>query len=151
MLGDIVCPKGTAYLPGADAYIATGRVLLAMGEAERAATLVQPIVDAARRFGWVEAQADGAVVIGRCAEAAGRTDEAVERFTGAVKIAVDSGMPVVERDARAALATALVATDAAEAHRQASLADAITVGLRAGTQGARLEEGDPARPERVDR
>lgn len=151
MLGDIVCPEGTAYMPGADAYLATGRVLLAMGQVERAATLVQPIVDAARRVGWVEAQAGGAVVLGRCAEAAGRTDDALALFRDAIEIAVDKGMPIMERDGRVAFATALTATDAAEADRQSSLAAAITVGLRAGTQGARLEEGDPARPERVDR
>jgi tetratricopeptide (TPR) repeat protein len=146
MLDDIVCPEGTAYMPGADAYLATARVLLAMGEAERGATLVQPIVDAGGRVGWVEAQAGGAVVLGRCAEAAGRTDEALELFRDAIKISVDKGMPVVERDGRVAIATALATTDADEAGRQAGLAAAITAGLRAGTQGARLDEGDLPAP-----
>ena len=141
IFADVVCPEGTANLPGADAYLATGRVLVGSGDAERAAALVSPVAEAGRRFGWVEASAGGAIVLGRCSESMGETDMALAQFREAIDIAGGAGMPVLERDARAALSGALAAVDPDEAARQSSRADQITARLRAGIEDARLGAG----------
>ena len=136
MLGDIVCPTGTSFLAGADAYLATARVRLALGDVASAAALVNPIVRDGRRSGWVEAAAVGEVVLGRCSLAIGDSEDAVARFRDALQIAATAGMPTLERDAHLALASAVM--DPKEASHHARLGAEIDLSLRAGLESARL-------------
>jgi len=138
ILADVVCPEGTANLPGTDAYLATGRVLLGMGDVAQAVALVEPVAEAGRRFGWIDASAGGAVELGRCAESLGEHDEAIGRCREALEIAVAARTPILEREAREALASVLATSDPDEAARQTSEAAEITVRLRAGVDGATL-------------
>ncbi len=95
---------GGVFLFGAHAYAAAARVLLETGEPERGAALLRPVLAAAERFGWLEAQASSALVLGLCLESRGNLDEAHGLLTRAASIADEHGIPGCGWEAHAALA-----------------------------------------------
>jgi tetratricopeptide (TPR) repeat protein len=68
MLGRVSAPEGGAWLFGAGAYAAVGRVLVAAGESDRAESLLVPVHGAAARSGWRDAEA----TTGLCWDSASR-------------------------------------------------------------------------------
>lgn len=101
LLGDVT---GGAFLFGAHAYVATARVLLAAGAAERGETLLRPVLAAAKRFGWLEAAATTGLVLGLCHEARGELDQACATLAEAAAVTDAHGIPAPGWEAHAALA-----------------------------------------------
>ena len=107
MLGRVSVPEGGAWLFGAGAYAAVGRVLVAAGEADRAESLLVPVHGAAARSGWRDAQATTGFVLGLCFETRGELDQARETFSSVVDISGQCGLLAPAREAHAALARVL--------------------------------------------
>jgi tetratricopeptide (TPR) repeat protein len=63
-LRQIQAPEGSAWLLGADAYLAVARAWVARGEPDRAAAVLAPLRTAARRAGWVWLEEFGEVPSG---------------------------------------------------------------------------------------
>ena len=96
LIAGIDAPAESAWLPGADTYLAVGRAWLAGGEPERARAVVGPLRAAAARHGWhtVAVQAD--LVDARGAAALG-DPEADRLLDEAVRSAAALGMPTGPR------------------------------------------------------
>ncbi len=103
LLTETMTPRGRAYLFGADAMLACGEVRLAMGKPDLALALVEPVVGAAERSGWVEPWAAGLVAVARCRHTLGDTDAARRSAAQALDIAADGAAPAVSWRARAVL------------------------------------------------
>jgi hypothetical protein len=139
ILEAVACPPGTAYLPGSDGVIGVAHVLSIRGEAARARGLVEPLAEAGRRAGWVEASVGGDILMGRCSAALGDLDGARSLAERAIAAAAASAFPLLERDARRMLAAvvALAGESGAAAEASAS-AETLDATLRGGPGGAKL-------------
>jgi tetratricopeptide (TPR) repeat protein len=104
VLGRVTAPPDVRFLHGAHAYLAVGRVRLASGDHAGAHRIAADIVDAASNVGWVEASADGALLIGRIRAASGDLGEARARLEAASRLAGAGGLPGIAWRARAAMA-----------------------------------------------
>ena len=107
MLGRVSAPEGRAWLFGAGAYAALGRVLVAAGESDRAESLLVPVHGAAARSGWRDAEATTGLALGLCFETRGELDQARETFSSVVAISGRCGLLAPGREAHAALARVL--------------------------------------------
>jgi DNA-binding SARP family transcriptional activator/tetratricopeptide (TPR) repeat protein len=92
LLAGITAPAGSAWLPGADTYLAVGRAWLAQGEPGRARAAVRPLRVAAARHGWPTVLAQADIVDARAAGALGDPD-ADRLLEEAMRSAVALGMP----------------------------------------------------------
>ncbi len=101
----ITSPPGTAFLQGAHAYFAAGRVYLAQGEPERAIQLVTPILRAADSCGWREAVAQGSLILGQGVALQGDQHGADAALHRALEIASGTGLRGLAWEAHEALAT----------------------------------------------
>ena len=103
LLERVRVPSGGGWLFGAHAYLAVARVDLGLGDADRAAAAVAPIVAAAQRTGWAEPLAGGLVVLGLARTAAADHGGAEAALRRAIEVAEAAALPAPARDARAAL------------------------------------------------
>ena len=71
LLRGITGPVGSAWLLGADCYLAVARAWLDRDEPARARAVLTPLLSAAERLTWVPALAGGCLVDGRAAAALG--------------------------------------------------------------------------------
>lgn len=139
ILETVVCPPGTANLPGSDAVLGVAHVLTIRGEAERARVLVEPLAEAGRRFGWIEAAVGGDILLGRCAAASGDLELARALGDRAIAGAASAAFPLLERDAHRLLAEVLRQAGEDVAAAEASAAgDAVDDLLRADASDAKL-------------
>jgi class 3 adenylate cyclase len=104
MLHRVTAPPEHAFLFGFPAYAAVARVLLASGEPEGGEALVRPLLAAAQRSGWREAEAMSALVLGLCLEARAEQHQARELLAHAASVADEYGIPAPGWEAHAALA-----------------------------------------------
>jgi tetratricopeptide (TPR) repeat protein len=125
LLAGVTAPAGGAFIFGAHAYAAIARVLLASGAAERAASLVRPVFDAAEQSGWWEAAATTALVSGLCLESLGQRDRACAMLARAADLADSHRIPAPGWEAHAALVR-LGAGDDHEAAAAAIVADMMS-------------------------
>jgi DNA-binding SARP family transcriptional activator/tetratricopeptide (TPR) repeat protein len=99
LLAGIDAPAESAWLPGADTYLAVGRAWLAHGEPARARAVVRPLRAAAARHGWRTVLAQADLVDGRAAAALG-DPEAGRLLADAVRLAVALGVPNAPAEAQ---------------------------------------------------
>ena len=105
LMAGMTFPPGGAFLYGAHAISGTARARLAGGEAERALAIAEPALAAAGTSGWAEAEADLALA---AADAPPPWETGIgpgalrERARG---VADAAGLPVLSRQALAALAS----------------------------------------------
>jgi class 3 adenylate cyclase/tetratricopeptide (TPR) repeat protein len=92
-------PAGGAYVYGGHATLALATVTLDLGEVARAQRLAAPLLDAAARGGWVETEAQAALVLARCRSARGDADAADGLHDRALALAAEVGLPGVQRAA----------------------------------------------------
>jgi tetratricopeptide (TPR) repeat protein len=92
LLAGIDAPTDSAWLPGADAYLAVGRAWLQHGEPGRAREAVRPLRSAAARHGWRTVLAQADLVDARAAAALGDLD-ADRLLASATRSARTLGMP----------------------------------------------------------
>ncbi|MEP6696332.1 MAG: AAA family ATPase [Pseudonocardiales bacterium] len=100
LLRSIEAPPGGAWLLGADAYFGVARAWLANDvpdAADRAGAALAPLMTAAERHGWLPLQAEGALLLGRCAVVADDIPGAREAFTRAGRLAAAHAMAGVAR------------------------------------------------------
>ena len=102
LLARIDAPPGSAWLLGADSYLAIARCWVRRGDPARARAVLRPLLVAADRQHWVPAQAAGSLVDGTAAAALGEYEQAEAAITWAIELASRHGLPHVERLARAA-------------------------------------------------
>jgi len=113
----ITAPPGMAFVQGAHAYVAIGRVHLACGEAERAIRLVLPILSAADACGWQEAIALGLLVIGQCLMSQRDRRGAEAALRRALEVAVRVGLQGIAWEVHEAMASLCMASGrSAKAH-----------------------------------
>jgi tetratricopeptide (TPR) repeat protein len=132
ILAETTCPPGSAYLAGSDAYLAVAKVMLASGDPERAAAFADPIVEASRRFGWVETDLGARTLMGRCFEARGMIREARALYREVAESASTIGLPNVELQARTALAISAAQDPSArgpERERALTLAERLSASV----------------------
>jgi len=103
VLRGVSAPRGVRFLHGAHAYLAVGRVRLAAGDPAGAERVTRDVIDAASNVGWVEASADGSLLLGRIRAATGDVDGARARLVAAEHLADLAGLPAITWRARAAL------------------------------------------------
>lgn len=84
MLGEVVAPRGSAWLFGSHSQLALARVRLDAGEPDRAAALARRLYEAAESAGWRDVAADAAIVLALCEEAGDRTEAAGNLFERAL-------------------------------------------------------------------
>lgn len=72
MLRAVSAPPGSAWLYGADTYVALARARLRRGDPGAAAELLAPLVAAGERTGWTAPLAGARRVVAACREALGR-------------------------------------------------------------------------------
>jgi class 3 adenylate cyclase/tetratricopeptide (TPR) repeat protein len=101
MQGMRVPPEG-AFVFGGHATLALATVRLGQGEVAKAQRLVAPLLHAAARGGWLETEAQAALVLGRCRRARGDARGADELHQRAVTLATEVGLPGVWRAAGSA-------------------------------------------------
>ena len=104
LMAGMTFPPGGAFLYGAHAISGTARARLAAGEAERALAIAEPALAAAGTGGWAEAEADLALAAADAAAALGDGDRAGALRERARAVADAAGLPVLSRQALAALA-----------------------------------------------
>jgi ATP/maltotriose-dependent transcriptional regulator MalT len=92
-------PGGGAFVFGGHATLALATVQLDLGEVALAQRLAAPILDAAARGGWVETEAQAALVLARCRLARGDADGADGLHERALTLAAEVGLPGVQRTA----------------------------------------------------
>ena len=92
-------PAAGAFVFGGHATLALATVRLDLGEVARAQRLAAPILDAAARGGWVETEAQAALVLARCRLARGDADGAEGLHERALTLAAEVGLPGVQRTA----------------------------------------------------
>ncbi len=63
VLAAITAPPGSMFLDGYRSYVAVARTCLALGDPRRAQDLLVPLIAAARRYGWRDAEQDAADVL----------------------------------------------------------------------------------------
>ena len=95
----IVSPPEGAFVFGGHATLALAAVRLGRREFEGAEELAAPLLEAAHRGGWVETEAQAAIVIARCHEARGDAALAEAFRERALRLASAVGLPAVERAA----------------------------------------------------
>jgi tetratricopeptide (TPR) repeat protein len=145
LLEQVSAPPGGAFLFGSHAYVALARVHLSTGRPERGEALLRPLLGAAKRSGWLEAQATTELVLGLCLEARGELEQAREALADAAEVSDRYGIPAPSWEAHAALARILGAVgSSAEANDQAAAAGAIVARisreLKDGAMTRRLRE-----------
>jgi class 3 adenylate cyclase/tetratricopeptide (TPR) repeat protein len=104
LMAGMTFPPGGAFLYGAHAISGTARARLAGGEAERALAIAEPALAAAGTSGWAEAEADLALAAAGAAAALGDADRSGALRERARGVADAAGLPVLSRQALAALA-----------------------------------------------
>jgi hypothetical protein len=125
----VTAPPGHAFLFGFPAYAAVARVLLASGEAERGEALLRPLLAAAKRSRWHEAEAVSALVLGLCLETRDEQDQARELLTTAAAVTGEYGIPAAGWEAHAVLAR-IAGTDGDQHARTAeATVERIAAGL----------------------
>ena len=106
LLAAVSAPPGSAWLLGADAYLAVARAWLGHGDPGRACAVLRPLLAAAQRQRWRPVLAEGGLVAGRCAAALGDSAAARAGLSTVAELGERHAMPLVARAARAALALA---------------------------------------------
>jgi hypothetical protein len=96
-------PPGGTFLFGFGATVALARAELATGRPERGLARLAPVLAAAQRVGWHEADASASLVLGLSQEALGESDEARASLSHAVQVCREHGLPGVEWEACTAL------------------------------------------------
>jgi tetratricopeptide (TPR) repeat protein len=104
LLEGMTFPRGGAFLYGAHAISGMARARLAGGDAERALAMAEPALAAAGTSGWAEAEADLALAAADAAAALGDGERAGALRERARTVAEAAGLPVLSRQALAALA-----------------------------------------------
>jgi class 3 adenylate cyclase/tetratricopeptide (TPR) repeat protein len=145
LLEQVSAPPGGAFLFGSHAYVALARVHLATGAPERGEALLRPLLGAAKRSGWREAEATTELVLGLCLEARGELEQARVALAHAAEVSDQCGIPAPSWEAHAALARVLrAAGSSAEADEHAAAAGAIVERmsgeLKDGAMSRRLRE-----------
>lgn len=102
-LSALSAPPGGAFLFGFGAAVALARAQLAAGRPERGEDLLLPLLAAAERSGWHEAEASASLVAGLCRGAREHADEARELLARAAELARLHELPGVEWEALAEL------------------------------------------------
>jgi tetratricopeptide (TPR) repeat protein len=115
MIRAIRTPPGTAFLHGAHAYVALGRVLVGSGEIDRAGALVGPVLAAAEASDWKEAVADTALLMGRVMLAGEDAEGGARRLRQSLGVAVEAGLRLAAAEASAALQEAGLAPGTVDA------------------------------------
>jgi DNA-binding SARP family transcriptional activator len=93
MLAAITAPPGAAWLLGSDTYLALARGWLGLAEPARALAVLDPLLAAAEREGWVGPLAAGSLLAGRCAADLGDTARARQLLDRGHQLADRHGMP----------------------------------------------------------
>lgn len=105
LLSAVSAPPGSAWLLGADVYLAVARAWLDHGEPARARAVLGPLLAAAQRQRWLPVLAAAGLVDGQSAAALGDTAAAGAALSTAAELAERHGMPLLARAARAGLAS----------------------------------------------
>ncbi|MGH9034121.1 MAG: hypothetical protein ACRD0O_00025, partial [Acidimicrobiia bacterium] len=82
------------------AYLALADVHLALGDLDRVATRLGPLLAAAASVGWNEGVARTALVLARVAAASGRVDEGRSLAHQALEAAGEGAVPALAAEAR---------------------------------------------------
>ena len=104
LMAGMTFPPGGAFLYGAHAISGTARARLAGGDAWRALAIAEPALAAAGTGAWAEAEADLALAAADATAALGDGDRAGALRERARGVADAAGLPVLSRQALAALA-----------------------------------------------
>jgi predicted ATPase/class 3 adenylate cyclase len=131
LVNEVTVPEGRAYLHGADGPLALATIRAAAGDANQALAIARPILDAARRAGWNEVVARGALTCGRAAASAGDRAGSREALELAADTAERFQMPGLAWRAHLALSD-LEAVVVGHPHR--SRAEEVVVGLARSIQ-----------------
>jgi hypothetical protein len=99
VIGAIRVPAGGSFLFGGHATLALASVYLDKGDTAAAGRLAAPLLHAAARSGWVETEAQAALVLARCRRAQDDGSEAERLHDHALGLAARAGLPAVERAA----------------------------------------------------
>jgi DNA-binding SARP family transcriptional activator/tetratricopeptide (TPR) repeat protein len=94
-----------AWIPGYEAYLWVARAWLQRGEADRARSVIAPLLAVAQRAPWTPVLAETLTVDGKALAALGRPAEAGTALRQAAQLAAEHQMPQVRADAAAALRT----------------------------------------------
>ena len=103
LLGRMTVPRGGSFLYGAHAQLAVAHVRLQGGDHAAAERLAEPLLAAAERVGWRETFAAAACLVARARRAQGDEGGAKALLARALDVAVETGLPAAEREARTAL------------------------------------------------
>ena len=103
LLGRMTVPPGGTFLYGAHAQLAVARVRLQGGDPASAERLAEPLLVSAERVGWRETAAQAACLVAHCRRARGDEAGAAELLGRALEVAVETGLPAAELEARTAL------------------------------------------------
>ena len=91
-----------AWMPGYEVYLSVARAWLSRGEAERARSILKPLLAVAERTPWIPPLAEALVVDGTALIGAGDRDLARIQLDRAAQLAHKHGLPSVLGDADAA-------------------------------------------------
>jgi tetratricopeptide (TPR) repeat protein len=136
LLEAVTAPPEHTFLFGFPAYAAVARVLLATGDAAAGEALLRPVLGAAKRSGWREAEAVSALVLGLCLEARGEQDQARELLASAASVADEYGIPAAGWEAHAALAR----IGSSDGDQHADMSEAIIERIAAGLSDEALRD-----------
>ena len=104
MLADVKAPPGHTYLFGADAALACADVRLANAQPADAEHLLQPVLTAAGRARWHEAEARSQLLLARCRQATGDHSTARSLAARALAVSLENRVPTATWTAHAILA-----------------------------------------------
>jgi len=138
MLEDIRMPAGRAYLYGWHTYTNRARAALALGDAERAETVLRTVSEPVAQSGIRDAVADVDAARAWCAVARGEPEAAIELLTGALRGIGGDGQPAL----RLALSIALarLSPPGAGAAEHVQTAQALIEEIAQSVGDARLAE-----------
>jgi hypothetical protein len=125
VLAEVRVPSGWALLGDGDAYVAAAWALVLDGRPGDGRRIVEPILEAAERSGWLEHVAWSALVVAWSHMTEGDPGAARAAAERALAVAEQARMPGPMWRARATLARLAASPDAAAAHRTAAQ-DAVT-------------------------
>ena len=91
-----------AWMPGYEVYLSVARSWLSRREAERARSVLKPLLAVAERTPWIPQLAEALVVDGNALIGAGDRELATTQLERAGQLAREYGLPHVQRDAGAA-------------------------------------------------
>jgi tetratricopeptide (TPR) repeat protein len=146
LLDDVTTPPGRVFLQGGGAVFGVAAARLAGGDPARAERLVEPVLQMAETSRWVEVEAQGALLMGRCTRARDDRGGAERWLERALRGSEAWGLPGIEWRAASALADVLIEDGRVEEARTHLIAarsgvERVAAGLDDPRVGAAFRQG----------